>query len=252
MSNFPIHRRTLLVGATSLLARSKTVQAAPSPIRAIAFDGFPIFDPRSIPMLARDMLGERGELLAAQWSNKIFSYSWLLTAAGHYQDFRTLAETTLSYTAHAMDLTLDDNTRQRLINQYESLDIWPDVKPALERLRTANIRLAFLSNLGATTLMANMNRNGIASYFEAPISTDRVKRFKPAPEAYKMAVDAFGLPREQIGFAAFGGWDAIGATWFGYRTAWVNRLGLPAEPFDIRPEITSRGMEGVLTLAGLT
>jgi 2-haloacid dehalogenase len=44
-----------------------------------------------------------------------------------------------------------------------------------------------------------------------------------------MAVDAFGLPREEIFFVAFAGWDVAGARWFGYPTFWVNRLDLPAE-----------------------
>jgi len=32
-----------------------------------------------------------------------------------------------------------------------------------------------------------------------------------------------GLRKEEIVFAAFGGWDAVGAKWFGYPTFWVNR-----------------------------
>ena len=96
-----------------------------------------------------------------------------------------------------------------------------------------------------------MLANGIARYFEAPLSTDAVRRFEPAPEAYAMALRAFDLPHSHIGFAAFSGWDAAGATWFGYRTAWVNRFGLPVEPLDTRPAITSRGMERVLALTGI-
>jgi len=33
-----------------------------------------------------------------------------------------------------------------------------------------------------------------------------------------MAVEAFGLPVEEIAFAVFGGWDAFDAKSFGYRT----------------------------------
>ena len=53
-----------------------------------------------------------------------------------------------------------------------ALDVWPDVRPALETLHGAGIRLAFLSNLGADSLTANMRRNDIAHYFDAPLSTD--------------------------------------------------------------------------------
>ncbi len=66
-----------------------------------------------------------------------------------------------------------------------------------------------------------------------------------------MALEAFRLPKAEIGFVAFGGWDAIGATWFGYRTAWINRLNSVMDPFDVRPEIVSPDMSGALGLAGI-
>jgi len=138
-----------------------------------------------------------------------------------------------------------------VVSVFYDLTIWPDVPAALDRLRAAGIRLVFLSNLSDAMLRASMKKCGIEAYFEAPLSTDRVRRYKPAPEAYQMAIDSFGLPKDSIGFAAFGGWDAAGATWFGYRTAWINRLGVTPEQFDQRPAIISPNMEGVLALAGI-
>lgn len=251
MSTPMIDRRSLIGSAAASLALPAAARAAPSGIRVIAFDGFPIFDPRGVVAEARALLGPPGETLAAQWSTKLFGYSWLETAAGRYQDFSTLADAALRYTAQSMGIALDDATCLQLVTSYDRLSLWPDVLPALETLHAAGIRLAFLSNLSAKTLQANMLRNGIDRYFDAPLSTDRVRRFKPSPAAYSMAIDAFGLPQAAIGFAAFGGWDAIGASWFGYRTAWINRFGLPLETVDARPAIVTRGIEGVLALAGL-
>lgn len=251
---FPLlPRRTLLIGAaaSTVAAALPARAAAAAPIRAIGFDGFPIFDPRGVAARVKAIVGDKGEAFAAQWSAKLFGYSWLETAAGRYRDFRTTADAALRHTAAAMQVTLSDAERATLVGAYDALDVWPDVRPALETLRGAGIRLAFLSNLGADSLTANMRRNDIAHYFDAPLSTDRVSAFKPSPKAYAMALDAWDIPREQIGFAAFGGWDAVGATWFGYRTAWVNRFGVPAEPLGVEPAITSRGIEGVLALAGL-
>jgi len=245
-----IDRRALVAGIAATLASSSRAIGVP-PLRAIAFDAFPIFDPRPVAALARERLGDKGDALATTWSAKLFGYGWLETAAGQYSDFATLADAALRYSAEAMGIALDDTTRHALVEQYGKLDVWPDAKPALTRLRAAGLRLVFLSNLGAATLSTNMQRNGIADLFEPPLSTDRVRAFKPAPQAYAMAIEALGLPREQIGFAAFGGWDAIGATWFGYRTAWVNRAGAPAEPLGVEPAFAGRGMECVLALAGL-
>jgi 2-haloacid dehalogenase len=253
-----VSRRTLISammgGALTSMTGSLRVSAAtptPAKIRAIAFDAFPIFDARAVAALAQTRFGETGRTLANVWTAKLFDYTWLVTSAGRYEEFEALAGTSLQFAADSVGITLSDEVRKELIEVYAHLNVWPDVKPALERLRSAGIRLRFLSNLSEETLHANMRNAGIEQYFEAPLSTDRVRQFKPAPAAYHMAVDAFRLPKEAIGFAAFGGWDAAGATWFGYRTAWVNRLGVQTETLEAKPEMTSASMSGVLALAGI-
>jgi 2-haloacid dehalogenase len=62
--------------------------------------------------------------------------------------------------------------------------------------------------------------------------------FKPDPRAYQLGIDAFKLPKEQIAFAAFAGWDAAGAEWFGYRTFCVNRMGAKPESLDPKKTVT--------------
>lgn len=251
-----ISRRTVVGGlAVGAMLSPEMGQAADNgqgPVEAIAFDGFPIFDPRSVVAKIKSLVPDRGEALAQAWSTKLFGYTWLYTSADRYAPFDEVADEALRFSADALALTLSAAVRQRLVSAYAQLDVWPDVKPALEKLNAAGVRLAFLSNLGEDALRANMTRNGITAAFAHVLSTDRVRKFKPAPLAYAMAIDAFGLPKARIGFAAFGGWDAAGAAWFGYRTAWVNRLGVPREPIEPGPSIVAPGMAAVLELAGLT
>lgn len=242
-------RRAVLAGM-SAVAMSPSASADPK-IEALAFDGFPIFDPRPLAAQVRSLFPARGDALAAAWASKLFADTWLVTSADTYLDFSTLAAAALRSAADSLHLPLADDDCRRLVDAYAHLDVWPDVKPALDKLKGAGVRLALLSNLGEATLRANLRNAGIAEHFEAVLSTDKVRRFKPAPVAYRMAVDHFGLPVGRIGFVAFGGWDAVGATWFGYKTAWINRLGAPDEHLDARPAIVSSGIDGALQLAGL-
>ena len=225
--------------------------ASAAGVGAIAFDAFPIFDSRLLSVTAKELFPDKGEMLANIWSTKLFGYTWLETTAGRYEGFESLAQGALEFAAESIGVQLSSDARTKLIEVYSQLNVWPDVKDALKRLRTAKVRLAFLSNLSEEMLRANMRHTGIEEYFEFALSTDRVRRFKPAPETYKMAMDAFSLPKEAIGFAAFGGWDAAGATWFGYRTVWVNRMNALAERLEPKPAVVSTGMEGVLSLAGV-
>jgi 2-haloacid dehalogenase len=57
-----------------------------------------------------------------------------------------------------------------------------------------------------------------------------------------MGPDAFKLPKEEIAYAAFAGWDAAGAKWFGYPTFWVNRANAPVEELGVTPDGTGVGM----------
>ena len=74
------------------------------------------------------------------------------------------------------------------------------------------------------------------------LSTDQIRAYKPDPRAYQMAIDALQLQREDILFAAFAGWDAAGAKWFGYPTFWVNRLNLPGEELGVTPDAMGRDL----------
>lgn len=112
---------------------------------------------------------------------------------------------------------------------------------AVERLRTAGIRLGFLSNMTPAMLEGALARAGLTDAFEHVLSTDRIRSYKPDPRSYQLGVDAFGLPAGEICFAAFAGWDVAGARWFGYPTFWVNRLGADGEALDA--EATGEGRD---------
>ena len=62
-----------------------------------------------------------------------------------------------------------------------------------------------------------------------------------------MRINAPMLPGfEDILFVSSNGWDAIGATWFGYTTLWVNRAGAPLEQLDTAPTRTGTSLRDVL------
>ena len=219
-------------------------------IKAVAFDAFPVFDPRPIFRLAGSLFPEKGEELAKVWFAKIFGYTWLRTLGGQYQDFGKTTAGALEFAARSTGAALTPEARRELLSAWTKLKAWPDVEPALEELQVRGIRMCFLSNMSEEMLRTNARNAGIENAFEHFLSTDRVRAFKPDPRAYQMGVDVLELPPENIAFAAFAGWDAAGASWFGYPTVWVNRLGSPAEELGDRPAATGRDMTSLLKLVG--
>jgi 2-haloacid dehalogenase len=221
-----------------VLGAPAKARASGGRIKAVAFDAFTVFDILSVDAVIEGIFRGKGMTLGAAWRTKQFEYSWLRTLSRTYVDFWRVTEDALVFTFKAAKIQLTNDTRDRIMLAYLELKAWPDSAPALSAMRAAGIRLVYLSNMTVEMMTANTNQAGLATLFEQALSTDAVKAFKPDPLAYRMAEAALHLPRENILFAAFGGWDAAGAKSFGFETFWVNRLNAPLEELGIKPDAT--------------
>ena len=218
------------------LARAAEPPSRPRGIKAIAFDAFPIFDPRPIVSLADEIFPGRGNELGTEWRTRQFEYAWLRIAGRRYADFWKVTRDALVFSAGRLGLELRPRDQDRLMDAYLNLRAWPDVAPALDRLKKSGLRLALLSNFSPAMLDGCVKSAGLAGIFDHALSTDRAKTYKPDPRAYQLGIDVLGLRREEILFVAHAGWDAAGAKWFGYPTFWVNRLKLPKDELDVTPD----------------
>jgi len=226
-----------LDAAAARLAAAKQAPARRSRIRAVALDLLTIFDPRSVVAVAESIAPPgRARELCESWRVRLFEYCWLRTAAGSYRDFHALTEDALAYAARAHAIDLSAGATRTLVASFERLAPWPDSRAALESMKAAGLRLAPLANFTSPMIERLLAHAGLRPLFDDVISTDRARTFKPDPRAYALGPRVLGLPREEIAFAAFGGWDAAGARWFGYPTFWVNRLGVPREELPPGPD----------------
>jgi 2-haloacid dehalogenase len=247
---FANRREIMMLAAGGVAAAGVTARpvraASDARIKAIAFDGFPVIDPRPVFAKVEEMFPGKGQELSNVWRTRQFEYTWLRTMGGHYVDFWQVTEESLVVAAKILKLELSADQRGQLMQSYLGLKAWPDVAPALQQLKAAGIRMAFLTNLTNAMLDAVVRNSGLEGLFENHLSTDKVRAFKPDPRAYQMGVDAFGLRKEEIAFAAFAGWDAAGAKWFGYPTFWVNRLNLPVEELGVAPDGIGSGLDDLV------
>jgi 2-haloacid dehalogenase len=65
-----------------------------------------------------------------------------------------------------------------------------------------------------------------------------------------LGIDAFGLRREEILFAAFAGWDAAGVKAFGFPTFWVNRQNQPAEELGFMADHSGTALDDLVHYIG--
>jgi 2-haloacid dehalogenase len=233
-----MNRRSLLTLAVSgpLLQSARSRGRAVRTTSAVAFDGFAVFDPRSVATRVEELFPGKSTAFLATWRTRQFEYTWLRTLIGSYTDFARVTEDALVYTAKTLNLELPEPHRQALMRCFSELHAWPDAAAALGTLHNSGIRLVLLSNLTLAMLNTAASNSGLQSLFEPHLSTDGVRAYKPDPRAYSMAVDALKLRRNEIVFAAFAGWDAAGAKAFGFTTFWVNRMNSPVEELGSRPD----------------
>ncbi len=219
-------------------------------IQAVVFDAFgTLFDVYSVGLLAEQLYPGKGSQLAELWRAKQIEYSFIRSLSGQYKPFWQITQDGLDYAAARLGLQLDAPRRTQLMNQYACLSPFPESLGALRSLKAAGLPLGILSNGTREMLDVAIKSAGMHGLFEHVLSADTVRNYKTSATAYQMGPDAFGCPAERILFVSSNGWDAAGATWFGYTTFWINRNGLPQENLDVAPDASGYTMDDVVRFA---
>jgi 2-haloacid dehalogenase len=238
----------VVILVASLAGGGRAESQAKPRFKAVAFDYFVIFDPGSVVPEVEKAFPGKGAEFTKMWRTKQFEYGFLRSITNRHADFFKVTEDALVYTAEALKLELPAETRERLLNAYLALKPWPDSREALRKLRAAGVRIITIANFSQKMLRANADGAGMTDLFDELLSTEVNGTYKPDPRAYELGMKRLNLNKDEILFAAFGGWDAYGARSFGYTTLWVNRFNLPVEELGIRPDAISSNMEGLLDL----
>src|SRR5262245_33549619 len=112
---------------------------------------------------------------------------------------------------------------------------WPDSVAGLTRLRTRYI-ITPLSNASFAG-MVHLGRFARLPW-DCILTAENAKRYKPAPEVYRLAIELLGLRPSEIMMVAAHNYDLAAARSHGMRTAFVPRpteYG-PAQETDLKPE----------------
>ena len=228
------------------------------PPRAVLFDAYgTLFDVYSVALLAEQLFPGRGQELSVLWRDKQIEYTRLVTTCNdgaHYQPFWDLTRAALIFAikklaSHAhpagVSITFDDQVSQ-LMNQYRSLSAFPENRSVLQSLRERGVPTAILSNGDTAMLELAVKSSGLNGLLDHIISVDVVRKYKTAPEAYALGEQVLGQSAARMLFVSSNAWDALGATWHGYQTLWVNRYQLPFEELGTQPTRTGSSLRDVL------
>lgn len=184
-----------------------------------------------------------GDPLARERWFKELQGLWMTTiATGAYQAFDTLAQAALGMVAEREGAGLNAADRAAVMEEMNTLPAYGDAAGALQRLRDGGLRLAALTNGTLKSARAQLEHAGLHGFFEAVMSADEVKRYKPAPEPYHMAAERLEVKPGQMRLVAAHAWDIAGAHAAGLKTAFVARPRKVLNPAGPDPDLRAHDL----------
>ena len=226
-------------------------------IRLVVFDAYgTLFDVYSVGELAEALFPGQGAALSLLWRDKQIEYSRLVSLSDplnpmgsrHYQSFWDLTRLALQYSCQRLQLELTPAKQKQLLDQYSQLTAFPENLGVLQALKQMGMRCAILSNGSPEMLSSAVKSAGMTELIDKVLSVDEVRQFKTSPQSYGMVADHYPTDIREVLFVSSNSWDALGATWFGFKSFWVNRQGLPFETLGPRPTYSGSTLADILPL----
>lgn len=207
---------------------------------AFVFDAYgTLYDVHSVAARCESYWPGKGASVSQLWRAKQLEYTWQRSLMRRYEPFSSVTRAALSYACAALRLELEGAQVDALLEEYTRLALYPEARAALSRLRG---KKAILSN-GSPDMLLPLVENS-ALPFDAVMSVDEVKVFKPAPEVYELAVRR--LRTESVAFISANCWDALGAKSYGFTVYWINRARAPIDRLGFEPDAVLTSLDEVL------
>jgi 2-haloacid dehalogenase len=212
-------------------------------IKALAFDQYgTIVDMQRglveavTPFLQRKGWHGEPSRFVTWWRRTHFESSMIDALCGHgHTPYREIGQRAVSHVMDRCGIACSDDEVRALVAEIERLKPFPDVVPALERLRSSGYKLAVLSNGDRDMLKAAGPHIGFR--FDQVISVEEAGYFKPHWKTYAKAAEIIGEQRSSILFVANHAFDCIGAKSYGMRTAFIDRRKRPFGRTPHQPDL---------------
>ena len=222
----------------------------PSSLHAVCFDAFgTLIDISTINEYLERKFPTLGEQIGTEWRRKQIDYTRLRSIGSKYKPFGEVTQDALIATLRSFDIAPAADSITQIMHQYKGCNAFPDSQLVLQELP---IPWSILTNGDRDFIDPILSQAGIAIDKDQLITSDQVHNFKVSPTLYQQALNwahSRGVnSRDNVLFVTANQWDAIGATWFGFTTCWINRNGETHEELDATPTCEVSGLTQVIEI----
>jgi 2-haloacid dehalogenase len=177
-----------------------------------------------------------------RYRQRIEQYQDTIMMMGHSGYLET-ARRGLVWTLKLYGISFSTEEIMKLMEAWKELSPFPEVVPALERLKT-RYKLVALSN-GEPHFLDHLAKNRVQWNFDNIISVEVIGAFKPHPGVYRRAAAILELEVGECMMVSSNSFDVVGARSCGFRGAFVDRYGLPYEDTSFLPDVTVNDFTGL-------
>ncbi|OQO01750.1 hypothetical protein B0A48_12787 [Cryoendolithus antarcticus] len=186
--------------------------------------------------LATHFSQSQAEALAKAWRVYQLEYTWRLNSMGVYEDFERVTRRSFLHALAEAGLELGEKDIEGVMQQYDQLDVFGDVKGCLDGLRGKEGVNAVVFSNGTHSMVSNSvtgsaTLRDYGDVLKNIVVVEEVGRFKPAQEVYEYLVGKVGKQaesQEQVGrvwLVSGNPFDVVGARAVGMNVVWVDRGG---------------------------
>jgi 2-haloacid dehalogenase len=212
---------------------------------ALGFDVYgTLVDPLAMAEPLRALVGEQADRFAELWRSKQLEYSFRRGLMRRYADFDACTRQALRFTQQTLRCELPESDRDRLLEAYLYLPLFPEVAASLTALKAQGHRLVAFSNGVEASIRALLANAGVLPYLEDVVSVDDLRTFKPDPAVYEYLVRRTGRAPAETWLVSSNAWDVIGAKATGLRAVWVKRhVETVFDPWEVEPDLVVSGLD---------
>lgn len=208
--------------------------------KVLAFDIYgTLINTHGVVTRLQEFIGDEALTFSNRWRDKQLEYSFRKGLMDSYQNFGVCTSQSLEYTDQLLGTNLSKDQKAALLAEYRVLPAFDDVLESLTLLKAAGHKIYAFSNGAEDAVQGLLDNAGILQLFDAVVSVDPLRTFKPAPDVYAHMVKTGGASVAETWLISSNPFDVIGAATVGMPTAWVQRSKLAIfDPWGIEPTIT--------------
>lgn len=196
----------------------------------ITFDCYDTLVECPISEVSLDIIGARAEGIDRERFMADFdTLRYETTTHGPYRPYRDVLRDTLRQIMERYRLPYREADGDALVAAVPTWGPFPDVPPALERLREAGVKLAIITNSDDVLMSRNVANIGVP--IDCVVTAGQARTYKPSPVIFAYALDQLGCePADVLHVAQGFEYDIVPAHALSWERVWINRYGKTGNP----------------------